>query len=319
MLPKAIQQRVDEADRLAAELGGETPQNTAGEETPEVVAADQPPQGEQAQPEVFVQSQNAPNVDDSKWEQKYHSLKGHFDAEVPRLHQQNRELNARVEQLVAEVAKLQMQPPAPAPKAKPLVTDEDREAFGGDLVDLIDRAAEAKVADFRDKLAQAYDKIGSLEQQLGSVSKQTSQATETSFENRMTQLVPNWSEINVDSRFFAWLAEVDPVYGVARNAALQAAYGARDAERCATIFRAFANTIAPPQKPAPRNELQRQVAPARSRATSAPTAPDDSQRIYSQAEIAEFFEGWRRGQIPEADAVAFEQKIHAAAAEGRVR
>jgi hypothetical protein len=114
---------------------------------------------------------------------------------------------------------------------------------------------------------------------------------------------------------------VDPVYGLPRQAALNNAYEALDANRTANIFKQYLATLpaAPTTAQQNRQELQRQVAPTRSRTSTAPATSTADKRLYTQGEIANFYEEWRRGFIDETDAVRMEKEIHAAIAEGRVR
>ncbi|NBS69797.1 hypothetical protein EBT31_12930, partial [bacterium] len=135
-LPRAVQQQVDDADALVAQMNGNQPVNPDTGEP--IIAEPQPAPEPQPQP-ISQEPEPKPAVPEETWEQRYHSLKGKFDAEVPRLYAQVREMNDQIKQLVAEnaIAKAQMPQPTPAP-AKTLITEQDKEAFGSDLIDLIE-------------------------------------------------------------------------------------------------------------------------------------------------------------------------------------
>ena len=316
-LPRAVQQQVEEADALVAQMSGTQPVDPETGEP--IVVAPQPdpePQPQNVSPEPDAK----PAVSEETWEQKYHTLKGKFDAEVPRLYAQVRELNTQVTQLTSDLAVAKAQPAPTVPASTPsLITEQDKEAFGSDLIDLIERATEAKMAGSRSLEAQLTAEIAELKGKLGNVTERQVVSDKDRYESALTNAVPDWQALNVDQGFLNWLAEVDPVYGMPRQYALTNAYEALDATRTATIFNQYKKSVAPPAQSNNRADLQRQVAPTRSRTSPAPTNPNLDKRVYSQQDIDSFYSEWRRGFIDEAEAVQIEKDIHAATVEGRIR
>ena len=83
-LPKAIQAQAEAADALVAQMNGEPantdtpPQNN--EPSPADPPPDNPPQN------VSPEPQPQPVVPEETWQAKFFTLKGKYDAEVPRLH-----------------------------------------------------------------------------------------------------------------------------------------------------------------------------------------------------------------------------------------
>jgi hypothetical protein len=133
------------------------------------------------------------------------------------------------------------------------------------------------------------------------------------------QQVSDWETLNVDQGFLAWLQQVDPVYGVPRQAALSNAYESLDVIRVANIFKAYKQTL--PQAPAQsraKQELQRQVAPTRTRSTTTPS-DNVNDKIFTNQDIEQFYNDWRRGFYDEQEAADMEKQIHTAIAEGRIR
>lgn len=320
-LPKAVQQQVEEADRLVAGFNGDK----TGE-APETDPAENPAEPENVVTETPEQSVSqetnkpADPVPDSKWEAKYHTLKGMYDAEVPRLHAQVRELNTQVQTLIAEVERAKVQTPAEPQKVTSLITEQDKEAFGPDLIDLINRAAESQVASLRTREVELVDEIKQLKSQLGNVSERQVVSDKDRFLSGLSQRVSDWEALNTDQGFLTWLQEVDPVYGLPRQVALTNAYEILDVGRVATIFETYKSLITPKQanQSKAQQELQRQVAPTRSRSAT-PPADAQNNKIYTQTEIAMFYDEWRRGLIDNDDAVRIEKDIHAASTEGRIR
>jgi hypothetical protein len=316
-LPRAVQQQVEDADALVAQLTGAQPVNP---ETGEPIVS--PQQDPEPQPQhVSPEPEPKPAVSEETWEQKYHTLKGKFDAEVPRLYAQVREMNGQISQLTADVATAKATQAQPVPASTPtLITEQDKEAFGSDLIDLIDRATEAKLAGSRQQEAKLIAEIAELKGKLGNVSERQVVSDKDRYETSLTAAVPNWQALNVDQGFLNWLAEVDPVYGMPRQYALNNAYEALDAARTATIFNQYSKSLAPaPAASSNRADLQRQVAPTRSRTSPAPSNPNVDKRVYNQQDIDAFYTEWRRGLIDEAEAVQIEKDIHAATVEGRIR
>ena len=316
-LPRAVQQQVEEADALVAQMSGTQPVDP---ETGEPIAVAPQPEPEPQPQNVSPEPEAKPAVSEETWEQKYHTLKGKFDAEVPRLYAQVRELNTQVTQLTSDLAVAKVQPAQAEPASTTsLITEQDKEAFGSDLIDLIERATEAKMAGSRSLEAKLTAEIAELKGKLGNVTERQVVSDKDRYESALTNAVPDWQALNVDQGFLNWLAEVDPVYGMPRQYALTNAYEALDAIRTATIFNQYKKSVAPPAQSNNRADLQRQVAPTRSRTSPAPTNPNVDKRIYSQQDIDAFYTEWRRGFIDEAEAVQIEKDIHAATVEGRIR
>jgi hypothetical protein len=316
-LPRVIQEQVEQADAFVAQMTGQTDQTETAPRT------DIEPQPDPDTPTQPVSQENEPKpapVPEETWERKYLTLKGMYDAEVPRLHSQMREMNQQVQGLIAEAATAKAQQPRPEPvTAKPLITEQDKEAFGSDLLDLIDRATEQKLAGNRDLEAQLRSEINELKSKLGNVTERQGVSDKDRYEATLSSQVPDWEAMNIDQGFLTWLAEVDPVYGVPRQYALTNAYESLDANRTATIFKQYKATLAPVQRPQANRELQRQVAPTRSHTSPAPTTSSADKRLYTTSDIDSFYTEWRRGMIDEAEAVQIERDIHAAINEGRIR
>lgn len=318
-LPKAVQQQIDDADRLVAEINGEKP-GTPPETDPQTQPQEPATDVVEPAPAPVSKDPEHKQIPEETWEQKYHSFKGKYEAEVPRLHTQVRELNQQVQQLIAENAAIKAAPPPEPASVQSLITEQDKEAFGPDLIDLIERATESKVSTFRQREEQLMNEIKELKGQMGSVAERQVVSDKDRFLMGLGQQVPDWESLNTNQGFLAWLQEVDPVYGLPKQVALTNAYNNLDVARVAAIFNAYKSTVAPAQaaKPKVNPELQRQVAPTRSRSTTEPT-DNTNQRIWTNQDIEAYYTDVRRGLISDEDAVRIENEIHAAVNEGRVR
>lgn len=327
-LPKAVQQQLDEADRLVATINGDKTGEDSSETNPEnqekdmlvnVSRQEDPPENEMPPNNTVSQETKPQEFSDEKWAHKYHTLKGMYDAEVPRLHSQVREMQTQIQQLIADKAEIEARK-AEVPQVDSLITDEDKEAFGPDLIDLIERATNSKVATLANREAELVKEIKELKGQLGNVTERQVVSEKDRFLSSLAQQVPDWETLNIDPGFLSWLQEVDPVYGIPKQVALSNAYEGGDVARVATIFNSYKGTLAPraPKAKTGQQELQRQVAPTRTRSGTPPTN-SESEQYFTNQDIEQFYTDWRRGVYDDAEAAIMEKQIHAAAAEGRIR
>lgn len=305
-LPRAVQEQAEAADAIVAQMSGEPVNQEPTDVQNEPVVHVQP------EPPVVPATEHKP-VD---WEHKYQTLKGMFDADVPRLNAQNRELRDALTAMQTQIAA--MQAPKESPKApEQLITDQDRESFGPDLVNLIERGVRQATGPLQAENERLRAELGQLKSNVGSVAQQTAQQAEQAFYVDLERAVPSFMQTNTDPEFLTWLAEVDPIYGIPRKMALDNAADRKDVARTAAIFNSFLATKAPVQNTPPKNDLAKQVAPARTRQSAPPEAKQTL--IWTESSIAQFYSDLRRGHIPTDEAARLEADLQAAVAEGRLR
>lgn len=319
-VPKQVQANLDAALALEqAILSG----SAAANDPPQPLTADPPAATVQAAPPASQAPAPQPSPPAEDFEQKYRTVLGKYNAEVPRMAQTIREAAARedatkrrLDELEAELQRVKTAKPQEKPAANP----NDVEEFGLDLVVMVQRQCEAQISSLMQIVEGkviAFDaRLTAIEQQVSGVSERTDTTLQGQFYATLEKLVPDWETTNRDTRFLAWLAEVDPIYGAPRQAALEAAHAALDVQRVANVFATFKNAH-PAPKPPP--SLENQVAPS-SVAAPVPTAPE-SKPYITQAQVSAFYnaraQGRYRGKESEADAI--EAQINLALAEGRVR
>lgn len=335
-LPKAIQRLEAEADAAVAALQNQQTQDMQGV----VTDASQLPPANDAQavpqsaasstapvsapvtaPAVAPTPAPAPAPAAEDFEQRWRTLQGKYNAEVPRLtralqeaQQQIAAMQQRFEQLTAKQTEEKQ-----ADSVKLAADPKDIEDFGADLVAMVhrqvERAASSLMQQFYKQVASFDSRVKAIEHQLSGVSARTESTLEQQFFATLTNLVPDWEKINSDERWLAWLAEADPVYGAPRQAALESAQRAFDAQRVANVFRAFKATL--PQKPS--DSLNTQVAP-NGAAGQALVTPANKPVLSSQF-IETFYKDVARGRYVgrEQEAARIEAEINSAAAEGRIR
>lgn len=323
-LPKQVQDQLKELEKIEQQLAQskepQPPSNTEEKSDPAPAPAEQPenPEPVAAEPAPVEKKPEAPAeppVAEETWQQKYRTLKGMYDAEVPRLHAQVKELTSRMEQIQRE-----MQPPKTETKpqqAEKLVTDADVEAFGSDLIEVQRKVAREVAQEFRAELETLKSENAELRKQIGETG---TKVVEASFSQSLHRLVPDFEAINADPRWIDWLNEMDPMLRAPRKVMAQEAFNRGDAEAVAYYIGMFKQSVAPAAEPTPakKQELERQVQPNR---TSAQTAPVSSKgKTYTSSQIQGMFQkaALLGGQGKHEEARQLEAEIDAAYMEGRV-
>ena len=314
-LPRQVEAQLRELEALEKQLAeGQNPAPAEPEPTPAEPPQDPQPAPAEPKPVEPTPTPTEPVVAEETWQQKYKTLKGMYDAEVPRLHAQVKDLTARLDNLQR----------APEPKAEPkaaavhekLVTDADVQAFGEDLIEVQRKVAREVASEFRKDLDDLKAENVKLREQLNTTGNKVSEST---FETRLHRLVPDFEEINVDPRWIDWLNEVDPLLRGPRKSVAEQAYVTGDAEGVAHYVKMFKETLGTVEQPKPKAaELERQIQPSRS-AASAPTAAPKG-KVYTDSQIQDMYrkasQMASRGQLE--DARKLEAEIDAAFMDGRV-
>lgn len=263
----------------------------------------------------------APKQDDETWQKRYSTLQGMFNAEVPRLHSQVKELQQQLQSVVSQQSQ---QKAAPQEQQAKLVTEKDVEAYGGELIDLMRRQAsevfQAERSQFQADLAKLQAENAELRQQLGGVAEKQGVTDRRAYFAELAKAVPDYETINVDPAFIAWLSETDPISGLLRQTFLNAAFEQFDPTRTAALFNGWKQTAgkAPQPRQQAAQELERQVAPGTSRATT-PAQQTNGERVWSMRDIEQFYTDVSKGKYAREEAARIEAEIDAAVAVGRLR
>jgi hypothetical protein len=315
-LPRQVEAQLRELEALEKQLAeGQNPAPADPEPTPAEPPQDPQPQPAEPKPVEPTPTPTEPVVAEEKWEQKYKTLKGMYDAEVPRLHADLRDLKAQVDSL-RKASETKPVEPAKPKAAEKLVTDADVEAFGQDLIEVQRKVAREVASEFRGELDAMRAENEKLREQLTSTGTQVSEA---SFEQRLYRMVPDFEAVNADPKWIAWLNEVDPLLRAPRSSVAQQAFNRGDAEGVAHYVAMFKQTVAPVEQKADKTEeLERQLQPNRG-ATSAPPTSQKG-KVYTNADIEKMFRKATdlgiKGRSDEAKKL--EAEIDAAFTEGRV-
>lgn len=273
----------------------------------------------------------APAAPTEDFAQKYRTLQGKYDSEVPLLRSQlqnyekmNATLSGQLAALSDQVRILSAQPAAPTPAAAGGVNDADVAQYGPELIDLMRRIAAESAGSQGQALKDVVAReVGAVRADVTQVQANQQVQARKAYEDGLTAAVANWREINVTPEWLTWLGEYDAILGSTRQAAVTAAYNAFDVPRTvAFLTRYLAQHQAAPAALTPQEELARQVSP---RGTNAPapvsTAVEQPGRIWTQTEIADAYRAQIQGRnrLSQVQWEALEAEITQAVAEGRVR
>jgi len=333
-LPAQVQKQSEAVNKLYEELNGkpeeagvdsaEAAEETVGVDTADTADSD----GGQA-PAPRQEEQNAVGDKDEEetYEQRWRSLQGMYNAEVPRLHAERRELTNRVQQLEQLLASMTAKPSGQAATpAEKLITEQDIEDYG-DSIDVMRRVFREEAGALKQENAQLRQMLQQMQANVVPKVQQLSQrqavSSEQAFWAELQTAVPDWQDINTSREFQSWLLEVDPLTGVPRQTYLEDAQRNLDARRVVNFFAAWKGQAGVPNARSTRtaqsaSELEKQVAPGRGRSGGNKTAGEP--KTYTQEDIKRFFTDVQKGKYKgkETERDRIERDIFAAQREGRI-
>ncbi len=309
----------------------EAPVEPVAEVVPAPVEAAPPAPQPSAEPVTPTKQE----IHDNDWAARYNSMKGRYDAAQRTIGSMQEQMSQLGDELVRTQALLRGQPannseahnqPHMRGNQK-LITEEDEQAYGPELIDLARRAAAETLG----------PEIEHLRNENQSLQKRVTTTAQGEVRQSLDAAVPNWKVINKSPEFRQWLSLRNVYTGEVRQQMLNAAYSAADAPKVTAFFKDFlregiatgqvtpAAQLEQPPQPAPRVAavpLETLAAPGRARPASgeSPASPADKP-IYTRAQIATFYNQVRQGAYAgrETEKARVENSIFSAQAEGRVR
>jgi hypothetical protein len=343
-LPEQIRKQSEAVQELYKQLDDENKGTEQAQNEPNVESEPaQPPAETTTETEIVAQSDgsteqkpsDAKAEDDPNSEtyaQKWKTLQGMYNAEVPRLHHQNREMQQRLQQMEQLLASISTQQPTQQPtqqstqQAQKLVTEKDVEEYG-ESIDMMRKVTQEELGAVAQRIAQLENALRQVQSnvvpQVQAVAHRQQMSSEQQFWSDLSTAVPNWKEVNDKEAFQSWLLEADPLTGITRQTYLEDAQRSLDAGRVANFFRAWLEitgqaVVAQPNRSTSSSELEKQVTPGRSKSSGAPSS--NTSKTYSPADITKFFNDVKQGKYKgrEAERDRIEKDIFAAQREGRI-
>ena len=303
-----------EADRVAAEKAA------AQAQTQNTAAVAQPADND---------------VSADAWKHRFLSMQGRFNAQVKAngaMEEQMRQLARELMTTQSLLAAAQQAPPLEQNSRRDhgkLITEEDRNTYGDDFLDVAQRAARAAIA----------PELEDLRAQNQSLQKTVNSSVKRDLFASVAQTIPNWRQINATTQWKAWLALRNIYTGEVRQQILNKALSGADAPKIVALFKDFlaeANATGS-YNPAPQERQQQDpnlvpprqaavsldtlAAPGRARPAPGDTGMPANKPTYTRAQISKFYDDSRKGLYAGREDLyrATEADLTAAQAEGRIR
>ena len=330
-VPEQVRKQTEAVQKLYDDLNPNTSSPDEGEGAGELigvqpVVADSVEELAPATALIEPSAEGQENPNSETYEQRWRTAQGMYNAEVPRLTQENTHLGERVTQLESLISTMSTVPapesvPAPAPASA--LTETEVEEYG-ESIDIMRKVSQEIIGPYQDEIVKLNTKLAQLQgqvipqiEQLGHAQAQTA---DQNFWGELTRLVPDWQKVNAKQDFQSWLLEADMLSGMTRQTFLEDAQRQLDSERVAGFFTSWLSIsgteTAQPNRAA--SELEKQVSPGRSNAGGAVLKGEP--KTYTPAAITKFFNDVRDGKFKgkEDKRNAIEHDIFAAQAEGRI-
>lgn len=320
-IPAVIQQQIEQAEAIQQQVYAEQsePAPEVAPPDPEDIVAELPSNVVElprtAEP-AQAETPKPPADDAAYWKQRFSTVQGVLDAEVPRLTQQAREQTKQIQELLKKLEEREAEPVRDAQ-----VTSKDDEEFGADLVAMVRRTSTEvgkHVVDMA--LAEFRKEFGAVREQVGAVSDRVAQTASERFWGEVETLVPDWKQLDADPR---WIDFLDTTPDFSESTYRQLASDAiqkGNAQKIARLVATWKTTFGvPPQaqpRPDPQAELQRQVAPNTAKTgTSVPIGG----KIWSKGEYEQAMDVRNVQRYGPVEAARLEADANQAVADGRVR
>lgn len=335
-LPGAVRAQVAATEQLYQQPEGGDPNQPQPGDPPQPGTPPPPPQQPQPQPGP----QPTPTAEDPNsqtWEQRFRSAQGRYEAAQAQLSATAERIN-NMENLLATMQASGVQQPVQEGQRpqtfERLVTPEEENDYGKDLIGVTKRAAREELQPEFETLAQ---RIQRLEGRMDGTSQVLQRAQTNDVYGLLAQEIgPHWTQINNHPDFKErWLSQVDPYSGQPMSKMLTEAFDRRDGQRVLRFFQGYLSEVAPdtqgaqptpPTNGAPpsappngRVPLEQFAAPGRARSEPQSNLPP-GKPTYTRAQLQTFWKDKREGKWRgrEADAEAIERDIFQAQHEGRI-
>jgi molybdopterin converting factor small subunit len=266
------------------------------------------------------------------WKQKYYTLQGKYDAEVPRLSGEIRELKSEMQNLAERTPEV---PEVPEQVGHSLITEEEVELYGEDFIDIVGRRAQEIAAQTTgNTVAELRAEIAELKGDVSNTGQRIQRTEQEGFYVKLDRELENWRDINVDPDFVAWLdTEIPETRGMTRKSVLMDAFNSGSVKDTADVFRTYTSAKQGNARTSASNgagqpagnatlDLSQYVAPSAGQGSpQGNTGQQIAQKIWTQPEIAAFYTQVRQGKFKSRpdDKAKIEQSIVNASAQGRVR
>lgn len=216
---------------------------------------------------------------------RYSSIKGKYNAEG----KANRDLIANLEAKVETMEQAPVYSPDVSSSGDfGFLSDSEREEYDKDTLAVMDKIAQSVASKNAQEIAELKEELRKRDQ----INNQ--KEADSEFERRLTELVPNWKDINSDPDWFDWLDSTDlPIIGNAYDA-IHKFDQEGNVEAVAEIFKAYKSPVKGSKGlKVPDSKLS----PARAKTSSKVSAGKPKQNTYTKAFLKTFYNDYARGSV----------------------
>lgn len=215
-------------------------------------------------------------------------------------------MNQQIADLQEANRALQASKPAEPIDVAAFFTPADIEKYGEEQCQVMASAAQAaavkSVAALRAEVDSRLKPIADARKQ-----EQTDAAANAlrEFTDKLTELVPNYREIDVDPRWLSWLTQLDEPTQLTRQDILDNHVARRNAPALAKMFKDFEKSQTPPAPPmTPHGGAASTPTPA-----AAPTPPTSGEGAPTDAEVKDYYKRAAIGRVKDDERVKFEARM----------
>lgn len=244
------------------------------------------------------------------WKHRFDVIQGKYHAETADLRGQVSSLRDTLEAFVAE-------PPKQPQSTFDNVLDNLEEEYGEEFSNALNTRIQTLVNAELSKVSSKVD------QEISSVKQVQAQNEEQLFQDSIAKFVPNWTSINTDPMFIDWLDNnVESFSGFNFMSILRSAYSNRDLDKVTKIFSTYIDAVkrTKQQQPSVSQEQVSMISPPRRGSVTSNTLDNNSGKVFTQAEIQEFYQKLNAGDFKGKDDYVRQTKlaILQANADGRI-
>ena len=295
-----IPRQVEEAAAMAEELHKQMTEPNQEDSTTQ----------DDAQKEEETVEDTSPQQEDEEetYRRRYESLRGKYDAEVPRLHQELKEFKQSVFEKLQQVN-------TPEPQQTPKENErlaKFREEYGDDFVENLKELFKSEF----DPLVQQT--LQPVQQHVASVEETQIAAAQQNFMNYLDgQVKGDWRSLwsGQDEKFASFLQQPDPSGLYTYGQLVQLYNDNWDADRLGRIFNTYLESSQPQKKANPAKDAM--IAPSRNTNNTAPNV--EEKRIWTRDMMKQFEIDDRRGKYDPETSKAMWDDLIKAAHENRIR
>ena len=328
----SVPRRVEEEAQMAEELHARmfSPAQQEEEETQQTEDETKDTQEDQEESQTEQQEEESQQSDEEevendvphddeldelrKFKARYLSLKGKYNAEVPKLQTELRELKQSVfERLEQAVNQKQQEQAKPKESAEPDLISQFEEEYGPDFVAKLRAVVQAETD------AKIKTSIQPVQDQVLSVEETQIKAAQQSFMSFLDEQAPDWRDLweGKDPKFIDFLQQPDPSGLYTYGELVQQYNNNWDADRLSKVFNLYKEQTAPPKKPEQPNPAKTaMVAPSRNTTHVAPKA--DDKPVWTKDTISGFEKNDRMGKYTPEQSKQMWDDLLLAMTEGRI-